>query len=307
VWGGIVGAQLQLSETNTTGENYTNPGHDTNNNTIWKHDWDKGLGNVHGTAPVLATSATFDVMINWTVDNDGVVNTYGLMMASVILMGMDAAWFTDTGAPEVSEEHAYQLLHWTPEQWMEANEELTVQVLNLTDQIMDLEGNITNGTELVDELMAEIAYLEENLTAMQDDLNDSLENETILLNQTEWLRELLEETNETVDDLEHQVTVLESKVERLEDSVAWKDENVTLMEEQLRSERYNVTQLQWQLDNASAALRQAEADLAAAVKELDDTQKEYEDLQSRTMLVAVAALIAGMILVVVILKLLGKI
>ena len=308
VWGGIVGAQLQLSETNTTGENYTDLGHDTNNNTIWKHDRDKGLGNLHGTAPVLATSATFDVGTkNWTVDNDGVVNTYGLMMASVILMGMDAAWFTDMGAPEVSEEHAYQLLHWTSEQWMEANEELTVQVLNLTGQITELEDNITNGTVLVDELMAEIAYLEENLTAMQDDLNDSLENETILLNQTEWLRELLEETNETVDDLEHQVIVLESKVERLEESVVWKDENITLLEEQLRSERHNVTQLQWQLDNASAALTQAENDLAAAVKELDDTQKDYDDLQSRILLVAVAALIAGMILVVVILKLMGKI
>jgi len=306
VWTGIVTAGLQLSETDATGENYTIPEPDTNNNTIFKHDWAKNWG-LDGTAPVLATSSTQDVTTgNWTVDNMGTVNTYGLMMAAVLFMEMDGAWFTAMGASEVSEEHAYNLLHWTSEQWKEANDALVVEVMNLTDRVMELEDLIDNGTGIVEDLLAQIASLEENLTATQDDLNDSLENETILAGQVEWLREKLEETNETLEDLQHQITVLESQVERLEESVVFKDENITRLEEQLRSERHNVTQLQWQLDNASSALADAESALASAERKLDDRNADYESLQSRSLLIAIAALVAGMIIVVVILKFMGK-
>ena len=308
VWGGIVTAQLQLSETDAHGENYTIAEPDTNNNTIWKHDWDKNLGTEHGNGPVLASSATMDAATgNWTIDNDGRVNTYGLMMAALIFMGMDGDWFDAMGGPEVTEEHAYMLLHWTPEQWMEYSEDLNTQVTNLTERVEELEDIIDNGTGIVDELLAQIASLEENLTAMHKDLNESLENETILRNQTEWLRQKMEETNETVDDLMAQISVLESQVDRLEERVVWKDENITKLEEQLRSERHNVTQLQWELDNASSALSDAEKDLKAAEKRLEDTEEELDDLQSRMMLVAVAALVAGMIIVVLILRARGKI
>jgi peptidoglycan hydrolase CwlO-like protein len=305
--GGIVMSGLQLSETDAHGEDYDLSGPDTNNNTIWKHDQDHGLGNMFGIGPVMAMSATFDdVSKNWSLDNDAWVNTFGLMMAAMVFLDMDGAWFTGMGAPDVSADQAYRMLHWTPEQWQEHTDMLDAEVMDLTDRVSELEDLIDNGTGALDELMEQIASLEENLSAMQEDLNETLENETILRNQTEWLREKLEETNETVDDLEHQITVLESQVERLEESIGEKDENITLFQEQLRSSQHNVTQLQWQMDNASAALSQVEADLAAAERELDDTRTELDDQKSRQALVAVAALVAGMIIVVVILKLIGK-
>jgi hypothetical protein len=306
-WSGIVAAGLQLSETDANGEDYDLPEPDTNNNTIWKHDVDHGLGNMYGTAPVMAMAANFDeVTKNWTVDMDGRVNTYGLMMAAIVMMDMDADWFTTMGPPDVSEEESFRLLHWTPEQWKEHSDALDEQVMNLTDRLAELEDIIGNGTVKVDELLAQIASLEENLTTMQADFNESLENETILGNQTEWLRQKLEDTNETVDDLEHQITVLQSQVERLTGDVIEGQENITDLQDKLRAEEFNVTQLQWQLDNASAALDQIEADLAAAKRDRDDTQEDYDDLKSRQGLVAIAALVAGMIIVVVILKMIGK-
>jgi predicted nucleic acid-binding Zn-ribbon protein len=279
---------------------------DTNNNTIWKHDWVDTWG-PHGVAPVMAISTTRDTATgNWTVDNRGNVHTYGLLMSAIVLMGMDSDWFNAMGTPGVSEETAYRMLHWTPDQWREANEDLVEEVVNLTERVEELEDMIGNGTGIVDELLAQIASLEENMSALQEDLNDSLENETILRGQVEWLRERLEEANETVDELEQRITVLESKVERLEESVVFKDENITKLEEQLRAERNNVTQLQWQLDNASAALAQAEADLASAERKLDDRNADYDDLQSRSLIIAVAALVAGMIIILVLLKMMGK-
>lgn len=304
---GIVMAGLQLSETDATGEDYGIPEPDTDNDTIWKHSSDHGLGNPHGTAPVLAISSSYDHGTgNWTVDNDAMVSTQGLMMAATVLMDMDGGWFTDAGAPEVSLEHAYRLLHWTPEEWMEYSNDLADQVMNLTEQVEELERQIQNGSGSVEELMAQIASLEENLTALQDDHNQSLENETVLRNQVEWLREKLEATNETVDKLEKRIEVLESQVERLEESAVEKDENLTKLENQLRAERHNVTQLKWELENASAAVDQAESDLRASEKELEDQEQEYSDLEARLALIAVAALVAGMIIVVALLKLMGK-
>jgi predicted nucleic acid-binding Zn-ribbon protein len=305
--GGIVMSGLQLSETDAHGEDYEDPSPDSNNNTIWKHDQDKGLGNMYGIGPVLAMSATFDDGTgNWTVDDDAHVNTFSLMMASLVFMGMDGDWFTAMGAPDVSEEQAYRLVHWSPEEWQEHTDMLDDQVMNLTDRVQELEDQIGNGTGEVAELLEQIASLEENLTVMQEDWNESLENETILRNQTEWLRQKLEETNETVDDLDKQITILESQVTRLVESSMDKDQNISRLQEEIRSSEYNVTQLQWQLDNASAALAQAEADLAATQRQLDDTETELDDQKSRQALVAVAALVAGMIIVVAILKLMGK-
>lgn len=306
---GIVGAGLQLSETDANGENYTiidEP--DTNNNTIWKHNWDNGLGNMYGVGPVLAKSASYDDGTdNWTVHDGGLVDTFSLMMAAVLFLGMDGEWFSSAGAPEVSEEHAYRMVHWSPEEWKEHSDDLADQVMNLSEQVDELKDIIDNGTGTVDELLAQIASLEENLTAMEEDLNESRDNETVLRDQVDWLREKLEETNETLDEMENRITVLESQVERLEESVTEKDENITKLQEQLRSERNNVTQLTWQLENASAAVAQAERDLAAAQRELEDTKDELDEQKSRQALVAIAALVAGMIVVVVILKLIDKI
>jgi predicted nucleic acid-binding Zn-ribbon protein len=308
LWTGMVGAGLQLSETDANGENYTmvdDP--DTNNNTIWKHDRDKELGNEHGSGPVLAHSSVKDMVTgNWSVRNDGEVNTHFLMRAAALFLMMDGDWFEKVGSPEVSEETAYRLLHWTPDQWREHTDDLDEQVTNLTDKVQELQDIIDNGTGTVEDLLKEIASLEENLTAMEEDLNESRENETILRGQVEWLRERLEETNETVDDLEQQIVVLESQVERLEESVGDKDENITKLRDQLRSSENNVTQLQWQLDNASAALAQAQLDLDAANRELDDTKQELEDQKDRQVLVAVAALVAGMVIVVILLRLTRK-
>ena len=302
---GMVMAGLQLSETDANGEDYGIPGPDTDNDTIWKHSFDHGLGNPYGTAPVMAISSTYDDGTgNWTVDT--MVNTQGLMMAAIVFMDMDDGWFTDAGAPEVSQVHAHRLLHWTPEEWMEFSDDLADQVMNLTEQVEDLQAQIQNGSGSVGELMAQIAYLEENLTALQEDHNQSLENETLLKNQVDWLREKLETTNDTVDKLNKRIGVLEAQVERLEESIGEKDENLTKLEEQLRAERNNVTQLQWELENASAAVDQAEKDLRASEKELEDQEEEYSDLESRFALIAVAALVAGMIIVVALLKLMGK-
>jgi hypothetical protein len=48
LWGGMVGAGLPLSETDATGENYSIQEPDTNNNTIWKHNWSRGTGFMDG-------------------------------------------------------------------------------------------------------------------------------------------------------------------------------------------------------------------------------------------------------------------
>ncbi len=308
VMGGIVAAGLQVSETDDNGEDYSLPEPDTNNNTIWKHDRDNGLGNMYGIAPVLTESSTFDVGTkNWTVNNGGRrTNAFVLMMAALFFMGMDGEWFEDVGVPQVDETDAYRLVHWTPDDWKAHTDDLDEQVVNLTEQVDELKAIIDNGTGTVDELLAQIASLEENLTAMEEDLNESRDNETVLRGQVDWLRQRFEETNETLDEAEERITVLESQVERLEESVGFKDENITMLQEQLRSERSNVTQLRWQLENASAAVAQAEKDLAAAERELKDTQDELDEQKSRQALVALAALVAGMIVVVVLLKLIGK-
>ena len=305
LWGGMVGAGLQLSETDATGENYTIPEPDTNNNTIWKHDWDRGTGMMHGTAPVLGTGSTLDMVThNWSVDQ--MVDTGVLMEAAVVWMGMDGDWFDDMGAPLHSAETAYRYVHWTDDEWFAWGEAWRLTAENVTEQLEELQNQTENCTKVVEELMAEIASLEENITAMELDLNDSLENESILRDQNEWLRVRLEETNETVDELEETIEILEETVERLAGDVQDKNENISKLLDQLRAEQHNVTLLEWELQNASAALAQAEFDLGAAENKLEDTEEELEELQGRMVMVAVISLIAGMIIVVAILRVMGR-
>lgn len=306
LWGGIVGAGLQLSETDATGENYTmvlEP--DTNNNTILKHDWNGGTGMMYGIAPVLGMGSSLDMVShNWSADH--MVDTKVLMEAAVVWMGMDGEWFDDMGAPMHSAENAYRNVHWTDDDWYAWGEEWRLTAENITEQLEELQNQTENSSKVIEELMAEIASLEENITAMSLDLNDSLENETILRDQNDWLQQKLEETNETVDELEETVEILEGTVERLSQDVVDKDENITKLLDQLRAEQHNVTLLQWELENASAALAQAELNLASAENKLEDTEDELDELQGRMVMVAIIALIAGMIIVVAILKVTGR-
>ncbi len=306
LWGGMVGAGLPLSETDATGENYSildEP--DTNNNTIWKHNWSRGTGFMHGMGPVLGTGATHDMVThNWTVYR--VVDTRVLMEAAVVMMGMDSDWFTGMGAPMYSMETAYNLVHWTPEEWNAWGEEWQAIAGNLSRELDDLKNETENCTKVIEVLRQEIANLTENVTRLEAELNESQENETLLRAQVDWLRELLEETNETVDELEEDIVILEETVERLTGDIEDRNENITKLLDQLRASENNVTELQWELDNASAALAQAEQDLAACDRKLADTEDELKELQGRMMLTAIIALIAGMIIVVVILKVQGK-
>ncbi len=306
LWRGMVSAGLQMSETDATGENYTAEGNDTDMDGIPKHNMSWGAGRDHGVAPVLASASSFDGDANWTLEDNGTVDAWALMDAALLFLGLDAAWFTDMGEPAYGEEYATMLLLWSDDElvaWMDARK---AEIAALNDQVATLQDALNNTSGNVTELLDEIESLRENLTAMQLDLNDSMENETVLRNQTKWLRERLEETNGTVDNLTKEIEVLESKVARLEKDLGERDENVTKLEVDLRAARFNATQLLWDMDNASAALTQAELDLEAAERDRDDTQADLEDAESRLFLTALIALIAGMIVVVVILRIMGK-
>jgi hypothetical protein len=304
LWEGMVAAGLPLSETDATGENYSIPLHDTNNNTIWKHNWDRGPGYMYGMAPVLGTGSIQDAVThNWTVDRH--VDTQVLMKAASAMMQMKAL-VTDTGAPMYSEEYAYRLLHWSDQDWVDWMDSRAVVIAGLHNQIADLMNQSGNVSEIIEELEEEIADLEEQLAALQLDYNDTFENESILRNQVDWLRETLEETNETVDDLNKDIEILESKVERIQEDLEGMDENVTNLEVKLREERHNVTQLEWELENASAALDQAELDLEAAIKDRDDTDEELKEQESRSFITALIALFVGMIIVIIIMRVTGK-
>jgi hypothetical protein len=291
LWGGIVAAGLQLSETDATGENYTMISEpDTNNNTIWKHNWDRGTGMMDGIAPVLGTGSTLNIVTgNWSSDH--MVDTKVLMQAAVVWMGMDSEWFDDMGAPMYSAETAYRYVHWTDDDWYAWGEEWRLATENVTKQLEELQNQTENCSKVIDELMAEIASLEENITAMSLDLNDSLENESVLRDQNDWLRQTLEETNETVDDLEETIEILEATVERLAGDVEDKNENISRLLDELRASQNNVTLLEWELQNASAALAQAEFNLAAAENQLEDTEAELDELQGRMVMVAILKVI----------------
>jgi len=305
LWSGIVGAGLQLSETDATGENYTIPEPDTNNNTILKHDWDRGPGKMDGIAPVLGLGSTLNnVTLNWS--EDWMVSTGVLMEAAIVWMGMDGDWFVDMGAPVHSAEIAFRNVHWTDDEWLAWGEAWRLTAENVTEQLEELRNQTENATKVIEELMADIASLEDNITAMEMDLNDSLENESVLRTQNEWLRQKLEETNETVDELEENIQILEETVERLSQDVKDKNENITKLLDQVRAEQVNVTLLEWELENASAALAQAELELSAAENELSDTEEDLDELQGRMAMVAIISLIAGMIIVVAILRVLGR-
>jgi predicted nucleic acid-binding Zn-ribbon protein len=306
IWEGMVAAGLQLTETDTTGENYTASENDTDMDGIPKHSMSWGEGRENGVAPVLARSAIYDGEGNWTLSDDGVVSTFALMIAAQVLMTLDGEWFTVMGEPAYSEEYAYRLLHWTDAEFMAWWDAQDAEIADLMEEIEELQNATGNVSKIIDELKADIADLEEELAALTLDFNDTFENETVLRNQTIWLREKLEETNETVDDLNREIEILESKVTRLEEDLVFRDENVTDLEVELRAERNNVTKLQWEMDNASAALAQAELDLAAAQRERDSTKEDLEDAEGRTFITALIALFAGMVIVVVILRVLDK-
>jgi peptidoglycan hydrolase CwlO-like protein len=306
LWQGMLMAGFQLTETDVTGENYTMVGDDTDSDGILKHNVSWGAGREHGVAPVLAASSSFDGDGNWTIAHGGQVDTEELMDAALLFLELDAAWFTTAGDPIYTEEYATMLLLWTDAElvaWMEARR---AEIDALNDQVSALQDALANTSGNVTDLLNEIKWLKENMTAMQLDLNDSLENETVFRNQTLWLREKLEETNGTVDNLTKEIEILESKVSRIEQDLVERDENVTALEVDLRAVRFNATELQWELDNASAALTQAELDLEAAERERDDTDQDLEDAESRLFMTAIISIIAGMVTVVIILKLMRK-
>jgi methyl-accepting chemotaxis protein len=298
--GGIFAAGLQLSETDTTGENYTAEGNDTDGDGIAKHSMSRGVGREFGVAPVMAANSAFDnITGNWTLDNEGEVDVLALMDSAVVMMGLDETWFEAVGAPTVNEELANMFLHFTEAElvaWVEARR---VEVELLTEQITSLQASLDNLTD-------QIASLEENISDLRLDLNDSLENESLLRTSEEWLREKLEETNETVDDLTLEIEKLESKVARLEENLQERDENVTELENALRDERNNITYLEWKMDNASANLSAAQQDLDAALRDLEDTEDELKDREGRDFATAVAAFIGGLIVAVFIMYILYK-
>ncbi len=300
IWSFIETSGLQMSETDTTGEDYSEVGNDTDGDGVMKHDVARG-DREFGVAPIIASTVIYDNETgNWTYRAVNLTAaSFHIMKAADILIDIDEVWVEDAGAPIVGEELAGLLLRSTDAElvaWMEARlNELTL----LNEQIAILQESLSNLTD-------EIASLEENISDLRLDLNDSLENESLLRASEEWLRERLEETNETVDDLELEIERLESNVARVEKDLKEKDENVTELEEALRSERYNVTQLEWKLDNASANLSAAQRDLDAALHDLEDTEDELKDREGRDFVSAVAAFIGGLIVAVFVMYILQK-
>ena len=230
------------------------------------------------------------------------MDTLRIMMGAVVLMSMDGNWFADMGKPTYSEDYAYMLVHYSREEIVEWGEEWRIAAENLSDEVEELQDEIDNLTVEIAVLEAKVASLQEDLNGTEMLLNESLENETILRQQVDNLRRLLEETNETVDELEEDIEALEASVQRLQEDNDALKENITKLQDQLRAEQNNVTHLRWELENATDAYNQAVLDRDAAQREAEDARKDYDDLQARTLLVAIACLVAGMIIVVVVLK-----
>jgi hypothetical protein len=300
LWMGMVAAGVQLSETDATGENYSAMGNDTDMDGIPKHNMSWGQGREHGVAPVLAYGADMDSDGNWTLHNNGEVDVFSLMVAALVFMDHDWDWFTSLGEPAYSEAYASMVLHWTDQQLVDYFEARRAE-------IEALQNATSNVSDEVKRLKENITYLIENNTALTLDLNDSLENESILNDTVNWLRERFEEANETIDELNTEIEILESKIGRLEEGLVERDENVTDLEEKLREARHNATQLQWELDNASAAMEQAFKDRDKAVSDKEDAEERLSDQEGRSFFTAIIALVAGMIIILVLLRLMNKI
>ena len=295
LWHGIVGAGMQLSETNLTGENYTMPGNDTDGDGIMKHDVARGAARPFGVAPVLAWASDYDNATgNWTLVDGGMMSTGALMLAALVMMPLDATWAAANAVPATTEEHARMLLLWS-------EEELAAWMDERVQEVADLEADLASLQAEALSAVAEVASLRENLTRVLLDLNESRENVTVLNNSVTWLRNRLEQTNDTVDNMTKEIEVLNDRISRLERDLTWKDENVTKLEVQLRAERNNVTQLNWTLANTTMNLTDAQRDLRAAQDKLQKTEDDMADQEDRAGTVAIVAFVAGFLIALVLL------
>jgi len=294
LWHGVVGAGMQLSETNLTGENYTVLGNnDTDGDGIMKHDVARGADRPFGVAPVLAWASDLDNATgNWTLVDGGRVSAGALMLAALVMMPLDATWAAANAVTATTEEHARMLLLWS-------EEELAAWMDERAQEVADLEADLAALQAEAGSAIADAASLRENLTRVLLDLNESRENVTVLNTSVTWLRNRLEQTNDTVDNMTKEIEVLNDRISRLERSMTWKDENVTKLQGQLRAERNNVTQLEWQLANASMNLTDAQRDLKVAQDELKQTEDDMADQEDRASMVAVVAFIAGFLIALV--------
>jgi hypothetical protein len=293
LWHGMVGAGMQLSETNLTGENYTMPGNDTDGDGIMKHDAERGAARPFGVAPVLAWASDYDNATgNWTLVDGGMMSTGALMLAALVMMPLDATWAAANAVPATTEEHARMLLLWS-------EEELAAWMDERVQEVADLEADLASLQAEAGSAAAEVASLRENLTRVLLDLNESRENVTVLNNSVTWLRIKLEQTNDTVDNMTKEIEVLSDRISRLERDLTWKDENVTKLEVQLRAERNNVTQLNWTLANTTMNLTDAQRDLKAAQDKLQKTEDDMADQEDRAGTVAIVAFVAGFLIALV--------
>jgi len=299
LWGGMVRAGFQLSETSSTGENYSAAGNDTDGDGIYKHSMAR-LGRPYGVAPVLASLAGFDNATgNWTLDGNGTVDTRSLMDAALTFLPIDGAWADGFGKPTTTEEDAAMLLHFIDSdlaQWMS---ERSQEIADLHTQIADMQSSVAAAA-------AEVASVRANMSKLLADLNESRENVTVLNTSISWLRTKLEQTNGTVDNLTKEIEVLNDKISRLEHDLTHKGENVTKLDVQLRAERNNVTQLQWKLANATANLTHAERDLKVAEEQAQKAKDDMADQEDRTTLVGTAAFVAGLLVAFIIVYLVRR-
>ena len=293
LWGGMVRAGFQLSETSTTGENYAAPGNDTDGDGISKHSMAR-LGRPFGVASVLATSADYDNSTgNWTLYGGGMVDTRALMDASLVFLPIDVLWAAAFAVPTTTEADAETILRSTDVELAQWMSERSLEIADLHTQIADMQATVAAAA-------AEVAAIQANLSKLLLDLNESRENVTVLNASASWLRTKLEQTNGTVDNLTKEIEVLNDKISRLERDLTYRGENVTKLEVQLRAERNNVTQLQWELDNATADLTDAKRDLKVAQEAAKKAKDDMADQEDRSTLVGMVAFVGGLLVALII-------
>lgn len=289
LWGSVVASGLQLGETDTTGEDYSVAGNDTDGDGLLKHNVSRGEGREFGVAPMLAINTAFNNTTgNWTPSYAS-INAMMNMEVAAKMMHLDADWAVEHGTPASSESNAFMLLHWSEAEisaWMEER----------AADVAALEANISALQDEVAAAMAEADSIRENITRLELDLNDSRENETVLNTSVNWLRQKLEDTNGTVENLTKDIDVLNDRIKRLEEDLGYKDENVTKLKSELRSERFNVTKLNWTLANASIDLANAIRDKEAAEADLEEAQDKLDDQEGRAVTTSVVAFIVGLVL-----------
>jgi hypothetical protein len=299
LWGGMVHAGFQLSETSATGENYTAAGNDTDGDGISKHSMARP-GRPYGVAPVLASLADYDNATgNWTLGGNGMVDTRSLMDAALAFLPINEAWADGFGANTMTEENARMLLHFI-------DSDLALWMSERSNEIADLHTQIAGMQSTVAAATAEVAAIRANLSGLLMDLNESRENVTVLNASANWLRTKLEQTNGTVDNLTKEIEVLNDEISRLERDQTYKGENVTKLEVQLRAEKNNVTQMKWKLDNATANLTDAKRDLKVAQEQAKKAKDDMADQEDRTTLVGMVAFVAGLLVAFIIVYLMRR-